>query len=100
MVSNLWEKSTRIVPKDLNIPSCVVSFYPLTVFKTYLHMVIDSRSNIGVRVCKQSCHPRFRPKHLRNSLLWQIYIINCVDETKLSLLAVSLGVTMERLQRD
>ena len=97
MVSNLWEKSTRIVPKDLNIPSCVVSFYPLTVFKTYLHIVIDSRSNIGVRVCKQSCHPRFRPKHLRNSLLWQIYITNCVDETKLSLLAVSLGVTMERL---
>ena len=59
MVSNLWGKlSTWIAPKDLNIPSCVVSFYPLTVFKMYLHMVTGSRSNTGVRVCKESCHPR------------------------------------------
>ena len=59
VVSNLWGKlSTWIAPKDLNIPSCVVSFYPLTVFKMYLHMVTGSRSNTGVRVCKRSCHPR------------------------------------------
>ena len=59
VVSNLWGKlSTLIAPKDLNIPSCVISFYPLTVFEMYLHMVTGSRSNTGVRVCKQSCHPR------------------------------------------